>query len=499
MQQSITQLDELERRVIAYHYASGIVYYDSETVAPAKSVQGRSDCLALLAEESYKLFFNEGVGALLAGLYEQREQLDYPVRRRVEKLKEEYDKNFRIPMQEYVDFQVLTSEAEVAWRTAKQTNDFALFAPYIQKILDTMIRFARYMDLDADPYNVWLNEHEKGLTREQCDAYFAQVKETLVPLIHRVAGQPQHDGAFLDQNEFPIEKQQALSAYLMRLMTIPGDRCVLGEVEHPFSMGLNIDDVRMTTHYHKDNLLSSMYSVIHEGGHSLYSLGADPAYRNTCLAYPDSTSVHESQSRFFENYIGRSEPFLGYLLPKLNELFPNQFAGVTPRQLYLAANRARPSLIRIEADELTYSMHIVIRYEIEKMLFDGDITVDELPETWNKLYLEYLGLEVPDDSRGVLQDTHWAGGSFGYFPSYSLGSAYAAQILDAMKRDLDVDASVSQGDLAPVVGWLAQRIHHDGGAPTAQEILRKACGAPFSSQYYLDYLAAKYSNIYGLA
>lgn len=499
IQQSVRRLDELERRMTAYHYAVSIVYYDSETVAPAKSVQGRSDCLALLSEERYKLFFNDEVGALLAGLYDVREDLDYPTRRRVEKLKEDYDKNHRIPMDEYVAFQVLTSEAEVVWRAAKSANDFDAFAPYLQKIFDTVVRFAGYMQPGADPYEVWLNEHEKGLTRAMCDDYFAKIKAALVPLIKEVSARPQPDGAFLDDNTFPLDKQRALSAYLMDLMTIPPERCVLGEVEHPFSMSLNIDDVRMTTHYYENSLLSSMYSVIHEGGHSLYSMGSDPAYRNTCLAYPSSTSVHESQSRFFENYIGRSEQYLTVVLPKLQELFPEQFAGVTAHQLYLAANRAMPSLIRIEADELTYSMHIVIRYEIEKMLFDGEIGIADLPQVWNRLYKENLGVDIPDNARGVLQDTHWSGGSFGYFPSYSLGSAYAAQMLDAMRQDLDVYAAVANGDLAPIVAWLGERVHRDGGAPIAQDIIQKACGAPFSPQYYIDYLTQKYTAIYGLA
>lgn len=495
---SIQKLDELERRMAAYQYAGGVIFYDSETVAPATSVQGRSDCFSLLSEESYKMFYNPEVGALLSELFDIREDLDYPQRRRVEKLKENYDKNYRIPMEEYVAFQVLTSEAEVVWRSAKQTNDFALFAPYLEKIFATMLKFAEYMQPGADPYEVWLSEHEKGLTRKICDDFFSRLKESLVPLIRQVGRQPQLEDGFLRQ-DFPLDKQRALSARAMAIMTIPADRCALGEVEHPFSLGLNIDDVRMTTHYYESNLLSSLFSVIHEGGHSLYNLGVNPAYRNTCLAEPSSTSVHESQSRFFENCIGRSEPFLTLLLPTLQELFPEQLDGVTPHQLYLAANKAEPSLIRTEADELTYSLHIVIRYEIEKMLFDGDITVAELPAVWNRLYKEYLGLDVPDDSRGVLQDTHWSGGSFGYFPSYSLGSAYAAQMLAAMQKDLDVFGTVAAGDLTPIVAWLGQRVHWDGGAPIAQEIILKACDEDFSPQYYIDYLTQKYTDLYHLS
>lgn len=497
IKEQLKKLDELERRMIAYQYAEGIIYYDSETVAPAQSVQGRSDCLALLSEESYKLFFNEEVGKLLTDLYAVRDQLDYPARRRVELLKEDYDKNYRIPMDEYVAFQVLVSEATPVWRTAKHTNDFALFAPYLEKIFQTMVQFAGYMQPGADPFEVWLSEHEKGLTREMCDSYFEEVKAALIPLIRRVAEKESPDDSFLHGN-FPLDRQKQLSAYLMELMTIPADRCILGEVEHPFSMGLNIDDIRMTTHYYEDDLMSSLFSVVHEGGHSLYSMGADPAYRNTCLSYPSSTSIHESQSRFFENCIGRSREFLNVILPKLKDLFPEQLGDVTLDQFFGAVNKSQPSLIRIEADELTYSMHIVIRYEIEKMLFDGDITIEQLPQAWNRLYKEYLGVDVPDDSRGVLQDSHWSGGGFGYFPSYSLGSAYAAQMLDAMQKDMDVYTTVARGDLAPIVGWMGERVHKDGGALIAQDIIQKSCGAPFSAQYYIDYLTKKYTDIYQL-
>ena len=208
--------------------------------------------------------------------------------------------------------------------------------------------------------------------------------------------------------------------------------------------------------------------------------------------------IHESQSRFFENIIGRSEAFLTFVFPKMQELFPAELAGVTPHMLYLAANRSEPSLIRTEADELTYSMHIMVRYELEKKLIAGELSTKELPEAWNALYREYLGINVPDDTRGVLQDSHWSGGMFGYFPSYSIGSAYASQIYAAMQKDIDVPALVAKGELAPVVGWLTEKIYRFGCMKKPAELIENACGAPFDPTYYTDYLTKKYSEIYGL-
>ncbi len=486
----------LQKKMTAYQYAQSIVYFDFLTAAPKDSIAGRSDCMAMISEELYKLFFNPEVGAKLEFLMNNSDGLSVNEKREIVLMKEEYDKNFKIPMDEYVAYSVLCNEAGSKWQECKQNNDFASYRPYLEKIFDTLKRFSTYKNPDADPYEVWLDEHEKGLTRKLCDEFFADLREKLAPLILKIQQQPQIDTRCVE-GSFDIDKQRALTTFLTELMTISEDRCVIGEVEHPCCFGLNCDDVRLTTHYYENMLTSSLFSVVHEGGHALYDLGASPDYRNTIMAQPRSTSIHESQSRFFENYIARSPEFAGVLLPKLKELFP-QFADVTADQLYRAVNKAEPSLIRIEADELTYSMHIMIRYEIEKMLFDGVITTHELPETWNRLYKEYLGVDVPDDKTGVLQDVHWSDGLVGYFPSYALGSAYAAQMLAAMQKDIDVFSFVAKGDLKPIVDWLGEHVHKDAGFPDAQDVILKACGAPFSPKFYTAYLTNKYSALYGI-
>jgi carboxypeptidase Taq len=244
--------------------------------------------------------------------------------------------------------------------------------------------------------------------------------------------------------------------------------------------------------------LSSFFSVIHEGGHSLYELNTADELVGSPLGTGASMGIHESQSRLFENMIGRSRAFIELIHPAMAELFPGQMKKVSPELLYRAANRAEPSLIRIEADELTYSLHIMVRYELEKKLIAGTLEVKDLPEAWNALYKEYLGVDVPDDTHGVLQDSHWSGGSFGYFPSYSIGSAYAAQIYDAMAKNVDIDAAVRSGDLSPVVGWLTEKIYRFGSLKKPNELILNACGKPFDPTYYTRYLTEKYRAIYKL-
>ena len=277
------------------------------------------------------------------------------------------------------------------------------------------------------------------------------------------------------------------------------DRAHVGiaETEHPFTTAFTKYDVRITTHYHENNFSYSMYSVIHEGGHALYDAHPADELAYTVLGGGVSMSIHESQSRFYENIIGRSRGYIRLIAPKLRELFPS-LAEVSDEALYRALNKAMPSLVRTEADELTYCLHILIRYELEQKLFDGQLSVDDLPAEWNRLYREYLGIEVPTDREGVLQDMHWSGGLFGYFPSYALGSAYGAQMLHVMKQTVDVDGALAAGDLSPINGWLEEHIWKYGGLYDPGVLLEKALGAPFDSQYYVRYLRDKYTELYGL-
>jgi len=446
----------------------------------------------------YKLTTSPDLKAWVKEILAHRDQVDYITRREAEELFEDMERMEKIPMAEYVEYQVVQNAASNAWHTAKVTNDFALFAPHLEKLVGYARKFAGYWNGTKPAYDVLLDTYEKGLTMATLDEFFALLRKELLPVVEAVVQKgPVVDDSFL-RARFPLPKQRKLSDRLMAVLTIDRDHCNIGEVEHPFTTNFSKDDVRITTHYHEKAFASSMYSVIHEGGHALYELHIGDDIKYSPLGGGASMSIHESQSRFFENIIGRSEPFLTYILPDVKKFGPKALKDVSAHDFYLAVNKSEPSLIRTEADELTYSFHIMIRYELEKQLIGGTLAVRDLPKAWNELYKEYLGVDVPDYVQGVLQDSHWSGGSFGYFPSYALGSAYGAQMLKAMEQDLPVWKLAGQGDLAPIVGWLTERIYRYGRLLKPNELILKACGAPFDPQYYVDYLKNKYTAVYGL-
>lgn len=495
---AVQSLEQMQQKMAAYNYAMGMIYFDSVTVAPKDTAEGRGQALGILSEESYKILVNEDTPILLNYLKEFESKLSEGTRLQLKEIQENYDKISKIPMAEYVEYEMLLNQAQSVWHDAKQKSDYAMFEPYLSKIVDTNRKFASYLNPNKKPYDVWLNEFEKGLDMTIADKYFETIKAQLVPLIRQVTQSKMVIDDEFRHRSYSLSKQEKLSDFIMKIMTIDRNHCNIGKTEHPFTINFNNKDVRITTHYHKNNPFSSMFSVIHEGGHALYELNCADEYNYTSLSGGTSMGIHESQSRFFENVIGSSKGFTSFLYPHLKRLFPAQFKDVTEEMLHKAFNKASSSLIRTEADELTYSLHIMVRYELEKRLMDGSLDTKSLPAEWNRLYKEYLGVDVPNDAKGVLQDSHWSGGSIGYFPSYSLGSAYAAQMLHHMKKDLDVDALTKKGDLAPIVEWLKERVHKFASSKDPSEIIRISCNEDFNPQYYTDYLKEKFSDVYQL-
>lgn len=493
---ALEKLDELQKKMYAYGAANSALYLDSVTVAPKDTSEGRGVAMGILAGEEHKLFASPETGELLDCLESNRDKLDARQARQTELLRRSYTQLSRIPADEYMEYAMLTNEASDVWHRAKEQNDFELFRPVLEKLVAFNRKFAGYYDSTKAPYDALLNEYERGMTMEKLDAFFAALREKIVPVIRAVGEKPQIDDGFLHKH-YPVEIQRKFSDYLMEVMGLDRAHCGIGETEHPFTLNFNSQDVRITTHYVEDSLAESMYSVVHEGGHALYERGVDPQNDYTVLAGGVSMGIHESQSRFYENLIGRSRPFVHAIFPKVKEFFPQQLKDVDAEMFYRAVNKAQPSLIRTEADELTYSLHIMVRYEIEKQLIGDTLAVGDIPAEWNRLYKEYLGIDVPDDKRGCLQDSHWSGGSFGYFPSYALGSAYGAQMLRNMEKDVDVWGSVGKGDLAPVTAWLREKVHQYGSLLEPAQIVENACGV-FDPTVYTDYLTEKYSELYGL-
>ena len=494
---AVAKLDELQKIQYAYSHAMGIVFYDAVTTAPKDTAEGRGVALGILSGEMYRKFINPEVDELLTFLSGNMSELDDHRKREVELLKKDFDRTKKIPENEFVEYQMLLNEADSVWHKAKEEDDFESFRPCLEKIVAFNRKMAAYYDPEKDAYDVLLDLYEEGLTQETADAFFLKLRERIVPLLEEIMKKDQIDDSFL-YGHFDINAQRQFSDYLMEKMCIDRSHCGIGETEHPFTTNFNKKDVRITTNYHEDNAVNSMFSVVHEGGHALYELGSGDEHEYTAVAGGVSMGIHESQSRFFENIIGRSRPFVKNVLPKLKELFPEQFRTVTAEQLYRAVNKVEPGLIRIDADELTYSLHIMVRYELEKQLIKGTLEVKDLPDAWAAKMKEYLGVDVPDDKRGCLQDSHWSSGSFGYFPSYALGSAYGAQILKKMEEHFDVYKAVEDDDLSPIVAWLTEHIWQYGKMYAPGALLEKCVGAPFDPQYYVDYLETKFKDLYSI-
>ena len=494
--EAVQHLELLQKKLYAYTCADSSLYLDAVTVAPKNTSEGRGVALSILAGERQKLMTCPETKALLEELGGHLDELDLVHRREVEELRRSCDQLTRIPADEYMAYSELTNRASDVWHKAKEQNDFASFCPVLQELVDYNRKFAGYYDATKKPYDALLNEYERGVDMEMLDNFFTTLRQTIVPLLQKIEQKPQIDDSFL-HNYYPVDKQKAFADYIMEVMGLDRGRCGLGETEHPFTLEFNNKDVRITTNYDTHNVASSMFSVLHEGGHAMYELGIRDDLQYTCLAGGVSMGVHESQSRFFENLIGRSRPFVEAIYPKVQEFFPEQLGGISAEQFYRAINKAEPSLIRTESDELTYCLHIMVRYEIEKQLIGGTLEAKDVPAEWAKLYKEYLGIDVPTDREGCLQDSHWSGGSFGYFPSYALGNAYGAQMLHNMEQTVDVAGDSAKGDLSHIAGWLREKVHQYGGLMVPADVVKNACGE-FDPHYYTDYLTRKYTELYQL-
>ncbi|TMV51953.1 carboxypeptidase M32 [Paenibacillus mesophilus] len=489
------------KKMKSYGEALDVMYWDLRTGAPKKGVEARSEVIGELSAEMFKMSVSDEMGQYLEQLSEPGtfEQLDEVNRKLVEECKKEYDRSKKIPPDKYKAYVVLTSQAESVWEDAKHKADFAMFQPYLEKIVAANLEFIELWGYEGHRYNTLLDMYEPGMTVEKLDKLFADVREKLVPLVSAIQRSNQTpDTAFLKQS-FDVAEQKKFSLFILNELGYDFEAGRLDESVHPFATGLNPGDVRITTRYLPDDVTSALFGTIHECGHALYEQNISAELIGTPLCTGTSMGIHESQSRFWENMVGRSRPFWNRYYPKLQELYPDRLGNVPVESFYNAINIVQPSLIRIEADELTYNLHIMIRYEIEKALFDGSLSVADLPAYWNGKYKEYLGVEPSHDGEGVLQDVHWAGGAFGYFQSYSLGNMYSAQIRHTLEKELgDLDDLTANGRFAAVKDWLVERIYRYGKLLTPHEIVTRITGESLNPEYLIAYLKKKYGEIYGL-
>lgn len=483
--------------ILQYRYLLTLIQWDLETEMPPKAQQQTAQAVNFVSEKMYDAMTSETfIDALKQ--YEKAEDISATEKTMISELLIDVRKMEQIPKDEYVEYQELLNYAHTTWIHAKAASDFSQFEPTLAKIIAYQKKLITYFGYEAHPYDALLNEYERNCTVKQMDALFDLLKEQLLPLLKEIQTAPQVSRACFDGVDYPIEKQREFCFWLAEYLGFDYQGGVLKESAHPFSMSMNKHNVRMTTHYHENNLESAILSVIHETGHSIYEQGVSDSLVGTLLDEGTSLGIHESQSRFYENIVGKDVRFWEPIFPRLQALFPTQLMDVSVTEFVQAMNRVEATPIRIEADELTYPFHVMIRYEIEKMLFEDAITTAEIPVVWNRLYKEYLGIDIQNDAEGVLQDVHWSMGSFGYFPTYVIGSAYASQFAHTMGQEINMDVALAS-DLQMIQAYLTKHVHQYGKSKTAEAISLDFTGESFNPKYYVSYLYEKFSNVYGLS
>jgi len=481
-----------------YSYTTSIIHWDLETGAPKKGIRRASKVLGFYSGEEYKILTEEKFIETIDILISNIEELDDINKKIIIETKKDIDRIKKIPLNEYKAYNELLSQAQPLWAEARKENDFKKFQPYLEKIIDYCKKYTEYKGYEDHPYDALLDDYEPGMTVKSLDLFFENLKAKLVPLILEINKKKDFISDEIVRKDYNIEKQKEFSIFAAKYLGFDFDRGMLKESAHPFSMGLNKYDVRMTTRYSIDDMQSSLFGTLHESGHSIYEQNIGDNIWETILGTGNSMGIHESQSRLYENLVGRSFEFWEPIYPKLQETFPEVLKNTTLEEFHKAINKVEPSLIRVEADELTYSLHIMLRYEIEKELIEGKIEVANLPQIWNEKMEKYLGIIPPTDADGVLQDVHWSAGLFGYFPSYALGSANASQIMNTMKTKLDVDTILREGRLEEIKNYLEKNIHQYGRLKDPNELMIISTNEESNSKYYVEYLLNKYTKLYNI-
>ena len=490
-------------KYMAMNTAMALFEWDAETLAPKAAVNQTAKILGVIAGEAYNSIMNDEVKQVVYKLSEEvREGVDNGLteveKGIVKELKKNYEHLEKIPEKEYQEYSELQALGASRWAEAKNADDFGKFLPTLKSLIEYTKKFAGYRAKAGEKlYDVLLNDFEEGFNQEILDKFFDKLKETIVPLLKKIKEKPQVEYDFLFKS-YPVEKQKEFSKFVSEYLGFDMERGVIAESEHPFTNNLHNKDVRITNHFYDNNLESAIFSIIHETGHGIYEMNIPDELTQTPVGGGSSMGLHESQSRFCENIIGRSKAFWESIYTKLVEAFPEQLNDVEIDKFITAINRAEAGLIRTEADELTYSLHILVRYEIEKKIFNEDYPIEKLPELWDDLYEEYLGVRPTSYKDGILQDIHWAGGSFGYFSSYALGNAIGAQLYHQMKKEMDFDGLLRKGEISKIIGWLKEKVHKYGKLKNTNEILLLATGEEFNADYYVEYLTEKFAREYGL-
>lgn len=483
------------RRLADVKAALALMQWDQETYLPPKGEGFRAQQVATLAEMAHELATADKLGSLLEAL-EDSGELDEVQRKNISLNRQDFEKQKKYPASFVRKMSETVSKSFNAWNLAKKENRFSLFEKDLAELVELKKEETQLLGYSDHPYDALMDEFEKGCTVKLVDKIFGNMRPRLQALLEKIQEKKPPEDSFLFKS-FDIKKQWDYGIAVIGSLGFDFKAGRQDLSSHPFSTSFNPCDVRITTRIDESDFTSMLFSCIHETGHGLYEQGLPESAYGLPSGEFASLGIHESQSRLWENHVGRSQAFWKFQYPLAKEKFPEVFARIGEEDFYRAVNKIKPSLIRTESDELTYHFHVMIRYEIEKMLMTGELKTSDIPTCWDEMYLKYLGVKVPSDKQGCLQDVHWSHGSFGYFPTYSLGSFYAAQFFAAaQKADPWLGDKMEQGDTSQLLQWLRQRIHASGRIYTSEELCERATGETLNVQYFLDYLLDKYQKIY---
>jgi carboxypeptidase Taq len=500
MSGAIAQLRERLAEIEDLRIASAVLGWDQQTKMPPGGAEVRAEALATLERIHHEKFIAAETGRLLEaaeaeldgrGPSSEDALLLRFVRRR-------WDKARRVPSELAAAMARAASIGQEAWVAARRASDFGAFAPYLQHNLDLARRYVECFDEFACPYDALLDDYEPRMPSREVERLFAALKEQLVPIITELSDRALDDGCL--HGHFPIVRQRALVGDVVGLMGFDPSGWRLDDAVHPFATSFGPGDVRITTRWDEAYFPSALFGAMHECGHGLYEAGIPKALQRTPVGHPESLALHESQSRLWENMVGRGRSFSGVLAPLVDRHLGEAAGHPDPATLFRAINRIRPSLIRVEADEATYGLHVILRFELEQELIEGHLAVSDLPATWNARMEDLLGLEVPDDAQGVLQDVHWSAGLIGYFPTYALGNLIAGQLWHRAHEEIrDLEQQIAAGELTGLRRWLGEKVHSHGSQLTTSELLERAVGGPIDPGPFIDYLKAKLSEVYDVS
>lgn len=497
MSQTLEAFQNYQKKIREYEQAVSLLYWDLQTLTPKMGAESKADSIGFFSTEAFRLSTADEYGELLKALSAPEEfaLLNIGMQTTVRRNLRDFERFKRIPEDFYTDYVTTRARAGRAWEEAKRASDFQIFEPWLDKLITMTRQYVRYQEPDQDVYDFLLNQYEEGMDLATVEKVFGELKEGLLPLLDKIRKAAQPVPVF--NGSFDVDQQKKVQNLLLSYIGFDFDRGAVAESEHPFTTSISRGDVRITNHYYEDMPDSAMFTAIHEGGHAIFEQNIDPAFSDSAVAQLNLMGLHESQSRFYENILGRNKNFWLPIYDKIGEIMPS-FQNIPLDDFVRIINDVHPSYIRTQADEVTYCLHIILRFEMEKAIFKDHVPTAELPALWNDKTEELLGIRPRNDAEGILQDMHWSDTYFGYFPTYLLGSVYDGMFLMQMEKELgSLDEILAGGRILEITKWLNEKIHKNGSLYNSREVLQRVCGCELSAKPLLSYFNKKYAEVYG--